>query len=264
MSTKVFISWSGDRSKQLASALRDFLPEAFQDCEAWMSEHDISAGTRWGHELTGQLSESLIGVVCLTPENLSAPWLLFESGALAKSISESRVIPYRLGLSATDVPFPLAQFQGVDVDEVGSRKLLSSLNAVRDKPMPDDRLDRIFARWWPDLAKRIQSIPALTNAGPKPRSDRALLEEVLELVRTRLSPPPPPIERIRENYVPKDIIWKTVHSVTEEEMKAMDAATLQLFIGAMRSRWNSVSGGEEDHLERRIAAAEKILATTGT
>jgi len=41
MSTKVFISWSGPRSKHVASALRDLLPEILQDLDAWMSEHDM-------------------------------------------------------------------------------------------------------------------------------------------------------------------------------------------------------------------------------
>jgi hypothetical protein len=244
----------------LASALRDFLPDAFQDIETWMSEHDIAAGTRWGHELTGQLSESLVGIICLTAENLSAPWLLFESGALAKSIADSRVIPYRLGLSATDVTFPLALFQGVDADEAGTRKLLSSLNAVREKPMPEDRLDRNFARWWPDLNARIQGIMKTNKMVTAPRADRAMLEEILELVRSRLAPPPSTTVGFPENYMPKDTVWKTIHSVTVDEMQSMDAATLKQFVAAMRNRWNSVSGGEEAALDRRIETAEKILA----
>lgn len=166
------------------------LPEAIQDLETWMSEHDIAAGARWGHELTSQLADNRIGIICLTPENLVAPWLLFEAGALAKSITESRVVPYRLMLSAADVPFPLAQFQGVDADESGTLKLLASLNLVREHPMPDDRLERVFSRWWPDLANRLAAIPAPANLPQKPRADRALLEEILQLVRRQQSPLP--------------------------------------------------------------------------
>jgi hypothetical protein len=223
-----------------------------------MSEHDIAAGARWGHELTSQLSESRIGVICLTPENLSAPWLLFEAGALAKSISESRVIPYRLGLSSADVVFPLAQFQGVDADEDGTRRLLLSLNAVRDLPMPEDRLERIFARWWPDFSSRINSIPAPTSSQVKQRDDRALLEEILQLVRRQQTPFP--IQHLADDVVPKDLVWRTVHSVTDAEMEAMDSVTLKNLIAAMQKRWGSVIGGEEQHLEARIAKAEALLA----
>lgn len=258
MPTKIFISWSGERSKHLAAALRDLLPEALQDLEVWMSEHDIAAGARWGHELTSQLADSRIGIICLTPENLAAPWLLFEAGALAKSILDSRVIPYRLELSAADVPFPLAQFQGVDADDSGTRKLLASLNLVRDTPMPEDRLYRVFGRWWPDLSARIKAILPPSTLAPKQRDDRALLEEIVQLVRRQQTPPP--AQRSPDDAIPKDMVWQTVHSVTDDEMKAMDVTTLKKFLAAMRGRWHNVTGGEEYHLDNRIDMAEKLIA----
>jgi hypothetical protein len=159
----VFISWSGERSQILARALADLLPDAIQDLRAWMSEHDISAGSRWGHALHQQLESSNFGVLCLTPENINAAWLLFEAGSLAKSVSGGRVVPYRLNLNAVDVPFPLAQFQGVDADALGTKKLLASLNAVRKQPIDSGRLDRVFERWWPDLEARIRAIPVSPN-----------------------------------------------------------------------------------------------------
>src|SRR5438876_7271285 len=95
----VFISWSGDRSKKLASALSELLPKALSNLNVWMSD-DIEAGTPWGEELNRKLETSNFGVLCLTPENSNAPWLLFEAGALAKAVSGSRVVPYRLGLGS--------------------------------------------------------------------------------------------------------------------------------------------------------------------
>lgn len=163
----VFISWSGERSRLLAKALAELLPDAIQELKCWMSEHDIRAGSRWGHELQQQLESSNLGVLCLTPENLNAAWLLFEAGSLAKSVSEGKVVPYRLNLTAASVSLPLAQFQGVDADEQGTRKLVESLNAARQQPMETGRLDRIFQRWWPDLDARIKAIP-VSSDGPRP------------------------------------------------------------------------------------------------
>ena len=180
---KVFLSWSGERSNRVAKALHDLLPEILQDVEPWMSEHEIAAGHRWGDQLNSVLEGAAIGIVCLTKENLNAPWLLDEAGSLAKSVSGSRVVPYLLGLTAADISFPLAQFQGVDTSETGTRKLLDSLNAARPSPMLDDRLNRMFARWWPDLSSRLSQIPELAPTAQPVRSDRALLEEVLQLAR---------------------------------------------------------------------------------
>src|SRR5512137_1653189 len=110
---KVFISWSGERSRKMASALAKWLPDIFQDLETWMSADDIDAGQRWASNLGEQLESTHFGIIALTPENLNTPWLLFEAGSLAKVTNRAKVVPYSLRLSPTDIPFPLAQFQGV-------------------------------------------------------------------------------------------------------------------------------------------------------
>src|SRR6266404_1604418 len=96
----VFISWSGSRSKQLAQQLRNWLPNVLQAVEVWMSDVDIEAGARGIHEIFTQLERASFGVICLTPENLNAPWLLFEAGAISKKMTDkAHVCPYLLGMS---------------------------------------------------------------------------------------------------------------------------------------------------------------------
>jgi hypothetical protein len=43
---KVFISWSGSRSKQIAKILHDWLPIVLQNIEAFMSTEEIEKGMR--------------------------------------------------------------------------------------------------------------------------------------------------------------------------------------------------------------------------
>ena len=82
---KVFISSSGDRSKVVAAALADWLGKVIQGVRPRMSSHSIASGSRWAAELGAELQTSDYGVFCSTPENLSAPWLLFEAGVIAKA-----------------------------------------------------------------------------------------------------------------------------------------------------------------------------------
>ena len=260
----VFISWSGHRSGMIARALAELLPDAIQSLKAWMSEHDIGAGARWGHELNRQLESSHFGVICLTPENIGAPWLLFEAGSLAKSVSVARVVPYRLKLSATDVPFPLAQFQGVDADEAGTKKLLQSLNAGLKQPMDPGRLDRVFQRWWPDLDKRIAAIPASVEGPEVHRPDRELLEEILKVVRDKARPAPSDSadpEAYSESKVPKSAIWKTVHDVKEADLARMTDEELEAYAAKVRERDRvTPHHGEETALfstEQRVAEEMK-------
>jgi hypothetical protein len=85
---KVFISWSGERSRAVAEALREWLPNVIQTVNLWVSLADIEKGARWSTDITAQLEECSVGLICLTPENLSAPWLLFEAGALSKMVDK--------------------------------------------------------------------------------------------------------------------------------------------------------------------------------
>jgi len=180
---RVFLSWSGDRSRRVALALRDWLPDVVQEAQPFMSQHDIGAGARWGSELGKTLECTDIGILCLTPENLAAPWMVFEAGCLAKKLESSRVIPYRLGLKATEVPFPLAQFQSVDADREGTLRLLQTLNALRAQAMESERLDRLFSRLWRDLEADLRAASSAQPDEPKMRSDRDLIEEILGPVR---------------------------------------------------------------------------------
>ena len=47
---RIFISWSGERSHQLAHALHESLPLVLHYVKPWLSQADISAGDRWAQE----------------------------------------------------------------------------------------------------------------------------------------------------------------------------------------------------------------------
>jgi hypothetical protein len=88
---KIMLCWSGSRGKAVATALHDWLPSVIQILEPWMSDEDIEMGSRWGPELDKQLSEANFGIICLTPESLTAVYIHYEAGALSKIINESHV-----------------------------------------------------------------------------------------------------------------------------------------------------------------------------
>lgn len=179
---KIFLSWSGDRSKNIASALKSWLPFVFQGLKPWMSEQDIYAGSKWGSELGQALAECKFGIICLTAESLESRWLTFEAGALSTAIAGSRVIPYLFQLERTDISPPLSQFQGVGADEDGTFSLVRSLNDALGKPLEEEEdLRVVFETWWPKLEKQLHDIVHIEEV--QIRTDRELLEEILELAR---------------------------------------------------------------------------------
>ena len=90
---KVFISWSGSQSKELAEAIREWIPNVIQAVSPYFTPSDIEKGTRWSNDIAKELESSSIGILCITRENIRAPWIMFEAGALSKSLEKTHVCP---------------------------------------------------------------------------------------------------------------------------------------------------------------------------
>ena len=182
---KVFISWSGDRSKEAAKALHEWLRDIIHNLEPWMSKLDINAGARWSNEIAEQLEATKFGIICLTSDNLSKPWIMFEAGALAKTIDkDTHVCPYLIGLEPTSIPAgPLTQFQAKKANKEETLELVMAINNVLgEKALDDDRLKRTFERWWPELEEKLNNLPAEETVVER-RETQDMVEEILELVR---------------------------------------------------------------------------------
>lgn len=183
---KIFISWSGERSRAVAEALRTWLPDVVQFFEPWVSSEDMSKGTRWVTDLARQLEDTHVGLICLSPDNLLAPWILFEAGALSKTLEKGLVCTYLFQVKPTDLEGPLVQFQSTEANERDTFKLLRTLNsALGTSARSDEQLQRAFIKWWPELAKSLEKIPHTTLDATQLRSDRDLFEEMLELLRSQ-------------------------------------------------------------------------------
>jgi hypothetical protein len=180
---KIFISWSEKRSEALASALREWLPLVLHYVEPWLSKSDIQAGERWSVEIAKELESCNFGVICVTKENVGAPWILFEAGALAKSMQDGRVIPLLLDLDVKDISGPLAQFQAKKVDSAGIKELALSLNKAATAPVPEAQLDKLILALWSDLEKQISAIPKSATPAKHSRPQGEILEELVSSIR---------------------------------------------------------------------------------
>jgi hypothetical protein len=187
---KVFLSWSGKRSKAVASALRDWLKLFFgPGVDPWMSQHDIAAGERWSVEVAKVLETCDFGIVCLTKENINAPWLLFEAGALSKKMAEGAVVPYLIDVEFGDVlKSPLGLFQGKKADREQTLQMVQAINDKREGRDDDARLLSLFESLWQRLGEQLASVqkeapPQGATAVAKRQSDD-VLEELIKRVQT--------------------------------------------------------------------------------
>jgi TIR domain len=159
MTMRVFISWSGPRSKQLAKLLHDWFPIVLQNVQVYMSSEDIETDARWFTSVASELQSPNFGLLCLTPENLTSPWIHFEAGAISKVIEHSRVVPVLFDLKPGDIKGPLDQFYAVTFDKGGVFRLLKSMNNVAGgEGLDPSRLEQAFSALWPRLDTGIKAV----------------------------------------------------------------------------------------------------------
>ena len=186
VATKVFLSWSGELSRKLADALRGWLPSALQSVKPYFTPEDIEKGSKWGPEISKELESSNIGIVCLTRDNTEKPWILFEAGALSKSIQQSHVCTLLFDLEPTDIKGPLTSFQATKFSKDDFKKLVLTINSsAGDLRLDATVMDTVFEMWWPKLEAQVAGILKSHGMESKPakRSERDILEELLELSR---------------------------------------------------------------------------------
>lgn len=126
----LFLCWSGQRSKQVAEALKGYFEEIFlclgltgaKATRVAMSETLIDKGAPWSADLLKGLEHARAGIVCLTPENRSSAWLHFEGGAIAthglngqdgapKDNNPNKLFGFLFTFDSTQIGGPLSLFQ---------------------------------------------------------------------------------------------------------------------------------------------------------
>lgn len=188
---RLFISWSGQTSQQIANEMRKWLPLILPAVQPFITTTDIEKGAQWQGAIRQELEQSDYGIVVLTADNLASQWLAFEAGALSKHLG-GRVATILFNIGHADVKPPLSIFQGTVFGENEFRKLISDINKNVD---PKDRrgeehIDALFPMLWTRIADPISLI--LQNAqsptdGPPQLDLKAVVQEMLTLLRQQNS-----------------------------------------------------------------------------
>lgn len=182
---KVFISWSGEKSKAVALLLKTWLPSVIQALDdPWVSDVDIESGANWSTAIGTQLANADFGIICVTQENQSRPWLNFEAGAISKLVGGAAPLLVDFP-STSELAGPMSQLQVNMPDRDGVLKLLKSINARLPKPLDAKVLEATFERSFgefSDALSKMQSDGRFDRA-PHPRGEQDKIDEILNVVR---------------------------------------------------------------------------------
>lgn len=195
MKMKLFLSWSGPQSRLVADALNDWLPRVIQAVKPFYSP-EIEKGAKWSNELDLALEGTNVGILCLTPNNISSPWIYFEAGALSKT-KDALVWTFLHGLTPGDVPPPLGKFQHTIAKREDTLSLMKTINrrleAVGEEPLSEKMLVENFEIFWPVLEEKLRATEITSETVSANNSHmvatqrdmRAILTEILELARNQ-------------------------------------------------------------------------------
>lgn len=199
---KIFISWSGSTSKKIAEILKKWLPCFIQSIEVFFSPEDIEKGDNWEYKISGELSNCKFGIICLTPDNVSAPWINFEAGAIAKSL-DSRVATLMININPSDIKGPLSRYQATKIDHDDFYQLVKNINDASENHINEDILKNTFDSLWEKMLEEINAIisssKSKTTKVKKENTDNNAIEEILQLLRKQSS-----ILSSPENILPID------------------------------------------------------------
>jgi hypothetical protein len=178
-SCNLFLSWSGERSRIAAEAFSDWITKEQSRARPWISTKDMSPGKPWFSEIASRLKLK-VGVVFVTPENSSSPWLNFETGAIFNNIGKDRrtfVMLVRFPREGLSANHPLAQLQSVRADEAGCRSIYVDMAEALTGEKQDDRiLNNAFTACWPRLRDGLAKVPEKTDASAAPDTTNPLAE----------------------------------------------------------------------------------------
>ncbi len=190
---KIFLSWHGQRSRAVAEALNDWLRRVIQAVKPFYSP-EIEKGAKWSSEIDSALEGTRFGIICLTPDNLDSIWIHYEAGALSKT-KDALIWTFLHELTAGDVPQPLGKFQHTVAEKADTfRTINARLGDVGGEPLSDGLLQDNFELFWPQLEQRLTAAKAIrlstssvkaAREAEMPRDERAILNEILELVRNQ-------------------------------------------------------------------------------
>ena len=159
---KIFLSWSGEPSRSIAEKFKNWLPNVLQYVEPYFSQQDIELGERWNNNIEKSLEEHNFGLIFVTENNINAPWINFEAGALSKNL-KSRLVPI---IFKSDIKIlnngPLNQFQSAKtIDKESIKKLILEVNKanIGEFRLSDELVEKSFEKWWKDLETELGDIP---------------------------------------------------------------------------------------------------------
>ena len=201
---KIFISWSKSPSREVAILVESYLKKIlpYPNIDWFLSasqETGIESGERFLRILDSKLEKSDFGILILTKNNYSSPWILFEAGALSKNILDSKVVPLLINREKDYIEPPLKSFHYSSLTKNEFTNLVKSIaksifNVKKLNKELNLQLEDRISKTWGDFINDIDvcikentsKIKEITNDVQSFMMDENAYEQILSKRETHL------------------------------------------------------------------------------
>lgn len=184
---KVFVSWSGPVSQQIAALISDWLKHTLLTIDPIYTPNTLRAGTQGTTQLYRLLKGVYTGIFIYTRESLDSQWMIFEAGAIHGNAGNSLLLSLLFELSQKDLPEPMQGYQWKNFNKKEMLDVLHSLSTQRGDDLSRQDLERTFERAWDDLERDVNAVLAkASTTTPLPPTDSisAQLQQLLVLTES--------------------------------------------------------------------------------
>lgn len=222
----LFLSWSGERSKELARIFNKWVKQVIPQLDVYYSPDDIQPGERWSDSIKGGLKGNPMGIFFVVEENIVQPWLNFEAGAISNQVGNTNVIPLLHDIEPSRITGPLTQFQAISYMEEDLKRLIKLINEnITDiRKIDPILLNEIFDKWYPDFENQYEKFKK-ENPSPEIKEvsgtldEDGQLSEILSILRS--------MERNKDktNHSSADIVSRVVSNnvIYNEDFRRSDS-----------------------------------------
>ncbi|HEX8367693.1 MAG TPA: TIR domain-containing protein [Pyrinomonadaceae bacterium] len=151
----IFISQTSGKSRDVAIVLKNWLIEEMKLGIPWIST-EIPGGDDWRKAIRKALSKARIGILCITADNITNQWIIYEAGAL--DFNGIKVFPYVINSRSRYLPAPINHLQGGKANEQGTKSLVIEINKALGKRFSKKKVIEIFNSKWKILQQNLENI----------------------------------------------------------------------------------------------------------
>ena len=222
---KIFLSWSGDKSKKLANVFKTYVADILPKADFYFSPDDLKGGEKWRQSIEEGLNNNTYGIIFLTPSNLTSKWIYFEAGAISKSTKQAKILPFLYKIDVTELGQPFSDYQCKSFSTDDILTTIHEINDCQSKvyQLPSETIKRNFNRLSNEIKTEIEEINNISEVIEKSETqieDASLMDsedkinEILQIIREQSSN-----TDIKKNT---DIERNTDNVLTHENLKLIN------------------------------------------